>query len=128
VYTLAAFLGIGVALAIGNTIRLAIENRRSEIEIIKLVGATDAFVRRPFLYLGFWYGFGGALVAWILVQFSFLLLGEPIEALMLSYQNQFTLQGLGFGVSLLMFALGSGLGVAGSAVAVSRHLHTIEPT
>lgn len=127
VYTLAAFLAIGVALAIGNTIRLAIENRRSEIEIIKLVGATDAFVRRPFLYLGFWYGFGGALVAWILVQFSFLLLGEPIEALMLSYQNQFTLQGLGFGVSLLMFALGSGLGVAGSAVAVSRHLHTIEP-
>lgn len=127
VSTLAAFLAIGVALAIGNTIRLAIENRRSEIEIIKLVGATDAFVRRPFLYLGFWYGFGGALVAWLLVQGSMILLSGPIEQLLLSYQNQFALQGLGFSVSLLMFVVGSGLGVAGAAIAVSRHLHTIEP-
>ena len=128
VSTLALFLCIGVALAIGNTIRLAIENRRAEIEIVKLVGATDAFVRRPFLYLGFWYGFGGALLAWILVELSFLVLSGPIERLLLSYQNQFSLEGVGFFTTLLMFAAGSLLGVIGAAISVSRHLHTIEPS
>ncbi len=128
VATLAAFLGFGVALAIGNSIRLAIENRRSEIEIVKLVGATDAFVRRPFLYLGFWYGFGGAVVAWVLVQGSLIMLDGPIEQLLLSYQNQFSLEGVGLGATVLMFAVGSGLGVIGAAIAVSRHLHTIEPS
>jgi cell division transport system permease protein len=127
VSTLALFLCIGVALAIGNTIRLAIENRRAEIEIVKLVGATDAFVRRPFLYLGFWYGFGGALIAWLLVQISFLVLSGPIERLLVSYQNQFALEGVGFMATLLMFIAGSLLGVAGAAISVSRHLHTIEP-
>lgn len=128
VYTLAAFLSLGVALAIGNTVRLAIENRRAEIEIIKLVGATDAFVRRPFLYLGFWYGVGGALIAFFLVQGSFVVLSGPIEQLLVSYQNQFDLTGMGFLATLLMFGAGIGLGVSGAALAVSRHLHTIQPS
>ncbi len=127
VYTLAIFLSLGVALAIGNTVRLAIENRRAEIEVIKLVGATDAFVRRPFLYLGFWYGMGGAIIAWILVQASFFVLSGPIEQLLVSYQNQFDLKGMGLPATLLMFGVGIGLGIAGAALAVSRHLHTIEP-
>jgi cell division transport system permease protein len=127
VYTLAVFLSLGVALAIGNTVRLAIENRRDEIEIVKLVGATDAFVRRPFLYLGFWYGVGGALIAWILVQGSLLVLSSPIQQLLVSYQNQFGLQGIGLAATLFMFAVGIGLGVGGAGLAVSRHLHTIEP-
>ena len=114
--------------AIGNTVRLAIENRRAEIEIIKLVGATDAFVRRPFLYLGFWYGIGGALIAFFLVQGSFVVLSGPIEQLLVSYQNQFALTGMGFLATLLMFGAGVGLGVGGAALAVSRHLHTIEPS
>tara|TARA_R110002073_G_scaffold4917_23_gene31229 strand:+ start:8378 stop:9334 length:957 start_codon:yes stop_codon:yes gene_type:complete len=126
--TLGLFLSLGVVLAIGNTIRLAIENRRAEIEIIKLVGATDAFVRRPFLYLGFWYGFGGALVAWIMVQLSLLVLSGPIKQLLDSYQNQFSLEGLGFVTTFGLFTVGISLGVAGAAIAVSRHLHTIEPT
>lgn len=128
VATLGLFLALGVVLAIGNTIRLAIENRRSEIEIIKLVGATDAFVRRPFLYLGFWYGFGGALIAWLMVQVSLGVLGEPIQQLLDSYQNQFVLRGMGVLASLSLFAVGIGLGVGGASIAVSRHLHTIEPT
>ena len=128
VATLGLFLALGVVLAIGNTIRLAIENRRSEIEIIKLVGATDAFVRRPFLYLGFWYGFGGALFAWLMVQVSLGVLGSPIQQLMDSYQNQFVLEGMGLFASLSLFLVGIGLGVAGAAIAVSRHLHTIEPS
>lgn len=128
VTTLGLFLSLGVVLAIGNTIRLAIENRRAEIEIIKLVGATDAFVRRPFLYLGFWYGFGGALIAWVMVQLSLLVLSGPIEELLDSYQNQFSLGGLGPATTFFLFAVGIGLGVAGASIAVSRHLHTIEPT
>lgn len=128
VITLSLFLGLGVVLAIGNTIRLAIENRRSEIEIVKLVGATNAFVRRPFLYLGFWYGFGGALVGWIMVQASLLVLETPIQQLLASYQNQFVLQGMGVGATLVLFLVGIGLGVAGAFIAVSRHLHTIEPS
>jgi cell division transport system permease protein len=127
VATLGLFLALGVVLAIGNTIRLAIENRRSEIEIIKLVGATDAFVRRPFLYLGFWYGFGGALIAWLMVQISLGVMSAPIQELLDSYQSEFGLRGMGFAASLSLFLVGIGLGVAGSAIAVSRHLHTIEP-
>ena len=61
----AALLGLGVMVIVGNTIRLDIQNRRDEIEVTKLVGGSDAFVRRPFLYNGFWYGLGGAVTAWI---------------------------------------------------------------
>ena len=84
VTALSCFLGLGVLLSIGNTIRLAIENRRAEIEVVKLVGGTDSFVRRPFLYLGFWYGAGGAMMAWVLVEVSFLFLSGPVERLMAS--------------------------------------------
>src|SRR5690606_15118606 len=62
-----AVLAVGVIVIVGNTIRLDIQNRRPEIEVTKLVGGSDAFVRRPFLYSGFWYGIGGAVIAWIIV-------------------------------------------------------------
>jgi cell division transport system permease protein len=127
VSALSFFLGLGVLLSIGNTIRLAIENRRAEIEVVKLVGGTDSFVRRPFLYLGFWYGAGGALMAWLLIESSFLFLSGPIERLMESYNDAFSLSGLGFVNSLFLFAGGSLLGVLGAALAVSKHLHSIEP-
>ena len=59
---------LGVLVIVGNTIRLEIENRRAEIEVTKLVGGSDAFVRRPFLYNGVWYGLGGGLIAWLIVR------------------------------------------------------------
>jgi len=127
VIALSFFLGLGVLLSIGNTIRLAIENRRSEIEVVKLVGGTDSFVRRPFLYLGFWYGIGGALMAWILVEGSFLFLSGPIERLMASYSDTFIMSGLSFVNTLLLLGFGALLGVLGAGIAVSRHLHSIEP-
>ncbi|MBV1876452.1 MAG: permease-like cell division protein FtsX [Pseudomonadales bacterium] len=127
VATLGAFLGLGVLLAIGNTIRLAIENRRAEIEIIKLVGGTDRYVRRPFLYLGFWYGFGGALVAWSMIKLSLLFLSGPVETLLHSYQEVFTLQGLDIAETLALMFVGSLLGIIGAALAVGRHLHQIKP-
>lgn len=128
VLALAIFLGLGVLLSIGNTIRLAIENRRAEIEIIKLVGGTDRFVRRPFLYLGFWYGVGGALFAWLMVQSSLLFLSAPIEDLIYSYRGEFIVKGMGLEDTALLFLTGAGLGIVGAGLAVGRHLHEIEPT
>lgn len=120
-------LALGVLLVIGNTIRLAIENRRSEIEIIKLVGGTDSFVRRPFLYLGFWYGLGGALIAWLLVQGSLVFLSGPVEILAQSYRDDFSLSGLSGRDSLSILIGGAALGILGALIAVSRHLREIEP-
>ena len=127
VWSLSLVLALGVVLIMGNTIRLAIENRRQEIEVIKLFGATDSFVRRPFLYLGFWYGFGGATIAMILLQSSLVFLAEPVELLAQSYRNDFALQGPGAGGVLFLLLMGSLLGIAGALVAVSRHLRLIEP-
>ena len=128
VTALGGFLCLGVLLVIGNTIRLAIENRRAEIEVVKLVGGTDGFVRRPFLYLGFWYGLGGALTAWLLVALSLLFLAVPVELLLASYQGEFVVTGLGFGESLALLAIGGSLGVVGAMLAVGRHLSRIEPS
>ena len=127
VTALAIVLGLGVMLIMGNTIRLAIENRRQEIEVIKLVGGTDAFVRRPFLYLGFWYGLGGAVTAFFLLQTSLYFLATPVEMLAQSYRDDFALQGPGFLGNLLLLVAGSILGIIGSVLAVSRHLADIEP-
>jgi cell division transport system permease protein len=127
VSALAIVLGLGVMLVMGNTIRLAIENRREEIEVIKLVGGTDAFVRRPFLHLGFWYGLGGAVMAFFLLQTSLYFLSTPVEMLAQSYRDDFALQGLGFLGNMLLLFGGSILGITGSVLAVSRHLVDIEP-
>ena len=128
VTALAIVLALGVLLIMGNTIRLAIENRRQEIEVVKLVGGTDAFVRRPFLYLGFWYGLGGALFAFLLLQTSLFFLSTPVELLAQSYRDDFALEGPGLTGSLVLLVAGSMLGVLGAVVAVSRHLSEIEPT
>ena len=114
-------------MSIGNTIRLAIENRRSEIEVVKLVGGTDSFVRRPFLYLGFWYGAGGAVLAWIMVEGSLVFLSGPVNRLIQSYNDAFSLLGLGLVMTLVLVVGGGLLGVLGAAIAVRRHLHEIEP-
>ena len=66
-FALGIALALGVLLVIGNTIRLAVENRRDEIVVVKLVGGTNGYVRRPFLYTGLWYGVAGGLLAWLLV-------------------------------------------------------------
>ncbi|MEX1031837.1 MAG: permease-like cell division protein FtsX [Cellvibrionaceae bacterium] len=128
VAALGALLALGVLLVIGNTIRLAIESRRDEIVIVKLVGATDAFVRRPFLYTGFWYGFGGGLLAWLLLMAGVQWLSSPVAQLADLYRSDLRLQGLN-GWESLALLLGSGiLGLLGASLAVSKHLHTIEPT
>ncbi|MEH6548632.1 MAG: permease-like cell division protein FtsX [Pseudomonadales bacterium] len=124
---LALMLALGVLLVMGNTIRLAIENRRDEIVVTKLVGATDAFVRRPFLYTGWWYGLGGGLAAWIIVVVALLWLGGAVARLVGLYGGDFALLLPGPMQSLALL-LGAGiLGLLGAWLAVTRHLGAIEP-
>jgi len=118
---------VGVLLVIGNTIRLTIESRRDEIVIIKLVGGTNAFVRRPFLYTGFWYGLIGALLAWLMLQVGIEVLTSPVRNLAELYQSDFQLQGLGVLGSLVLVGFGVLVGWVGAWMAVGRHLDGIQP-
>ncbi|MCM8855028.1 MAG: permease-like cell division protein FtsX [Candidatus Thiodiazotropha sp.] len=128
VVVLAALLGMAVLLIIGNTIRLEIQNRRTEIEITKLIGATNAFIRRPFLYTGFWYGLFGGIIAWLLVAISITLLSGPIAQLANLYQSAFDLSSLGISTVLTLLLGSALLGLIGSWLAVGRHLNAIEPS
>jgi len=127
IWVLAAMLSLSVLLVVGNTIRLAIQNRRDEIEIIKLIGGTDAFIRRPFLYTGFWYGLSGGILSWLLVTLSIWLLSEPVSQLATLYDSNYSLSSLDFLGSLTLLGVSILLGLVGSWIAVSRHLHAIEP-
>ncbi len=127
VLAVGALLVLGVILILGNTIRLAIENRREEIVVVKLVGGSNPFVRRPFLYTGLWYGVGGGFFAALLVSLALWFLRAPVAELARLYQSEFTLQGLGIMGGLNLVVLGGLLGLAGAWLAVSRHLAEIEP-
>jgi len=127
IWVLAAMLSLSVLLVVGNTIRLAIQNRRDEIEIIKLIGGTDAFIRRPFLYTGFWYGLSGGILSWLLVTLSIWLLSGPVSQLATLYDSDYSLSSLDLSSSLILLGLSISLGLAGSWLAVSRHLHAVEP-
>ena len=123
----AALFALGILVIVGNTLRLDIENRRDEIEVTKLVGGSDAFVRRPFLYSGAWYGLGGGLIAWLVVAVVILILGEPVRRIAGLYGSNYALQGLGgAGVGALMIG-GIALGWLGSYIAATRELRGIEP-
>jgi cell division transport system permease protein len=124
----AGLLGTGVVLIVGNTIRLDILNRRAEIEVMKLVGASDGFARRPFLYSGIWYGLGGGLMALTVVALAAVILAKPVESLARLYGSQFRLRGLGFTTGVLVLALAAGLSWLGSWLAATRHIRAIEPT
>ncbi len=121
-------LGVGVVLIVGNTIRLDILNRRAEIEVMKLVGATDRFARRPFLYSGLWYGLGGGILALILVGIAAAVLAGPVEKLAGLYGSQFHLHGLKFTSGLAVLAVAMALAWLGSWLAATRHIRGIEPT
>jgi len=127
VMALALLLSLGVLLAIGNTIRLAIENRREEIIITKLVGGNNGFVRRPFLYSGGWYGFFGGVLACIIVSLAFASISGSVARLAALYHGEFELLGLGFTGNLQLLLLSTVLGLFGAWLAVGRHLSAIEP-
>lgn len=122
---LAGVLALAVLLIVGNTIRLAIINRRAEIEINLLFGATNAFVRRPFLYSGLLHGAAGALLAWLLLALALRAMSGPVARLADLYGSAFVLAGLSGRAVGVLFACGALLGLVGSWVAVHRHLREL---
>lgn len=127
VWVLAVLLGLAVVVIISNTVRLAIMGRTHEIEVVKLVGGTDRFIRRPFLYQGFVQGALGAVTAVVLVALCVEALRGPITALVSAYGSGYRVLGLSWGTAAALFALGSGLGWLASRWSVGRHLKEIEP-
>jgi cell division transport system permease protein len=123
----AAALGVGVLAVIGNTIRLEIQGRRAEIEVTKLVGGSNAFVRRPFLYTGMLYGLGGALLAWGMVAVAVLVLSAPVATLARLYGSRYLLRGPSPDDIGILLGTGVVLGWLGAWIAAARHLRDIEP-
>lgn len=127
VVLLGVLLALGLVLVIGNTVRMAIAERRAEIVVVKLVGATDAYVARPFLYTGLWYGVGGALVALLFTALGLWLLDTPVQRLLTSYDSSFRMQGLGLTGGFWVVLGTALLGLLGAWISVLRHLRHIEP-
>ena len=124
---IAAVLALAVIVVVGNTIRLDIENRREEIVVMKLIGAPDSFIRRPFLYTGLWYGVAGSIIGFVIVQGTLLALAGPSRRLASLYDSGFTIAGPGALDVLVMFGAGILLGWLGAFWTVSRHMSKIEP-
>lgn len=125
---IAILLCLSVVLIIGNTIRLAILNQKDAIAVMKLVGATDDFIQRPFLYAGVWYGVLGGFVASICVAILASYLSGALRQLTNLYQSQFVLSGLNFFEIMLLQLIAIGLGLLGSFISVRQHIRAIEPT
>ena len=125
VWILAGLLAVGVILVMGNTIRLHIAQRRDEIDVASLVGATRAFIRRPFLYQGLFQGAVAGVLAWMIVAVTVSVLQGPVERLAELYGTRFHLLGLSSGQGLVLIVASALLGWLGSRLAVGRHLdHT----
>jgi len=127
VIIISLLFSFAVLLIIGNTIRLDIQNRYQEIIVTKLIGATNAFIRRPFLYSGVWYGLFGGLLSWLIVELSIIVLSGQFDSLSLLYQSQYTIITFSFSDFLIITGCSTLLGLAGSWLAVARHLNEIEP-
>lgn len=125
---LGVLLIIALLLVMANTIRLAIESRRDEILVIKLVGGTDAFVRRPFLYIGVLYGLLAGVLAWILLALGLAWLNVTVERVASLYQSEFALFGMPWSDGLALVFGSMVLGLAGAWLAVGQHVRAIEPS
>jgi cell division transport system permease protein len=122
-----SLLGVAIVVIIGNTIRLDIQNRREEIEVTKLIGASNAFVRRPFLWSGLWYGLFGGLLAVGMVYYGLYLLAPSVARLAGLYQSGIAVTNLAPTEALAVVGIGMALGLIGSWFAAARHMRRIEP-
>ena len=127
-WVVASLLGLGALLVVGNTVRLDIQGRAEEIAIVQLLGATDGFVRRPFLYLGAWYGLAAGLLALALVALATLALRAPLALLADSYGGGSVLPGIDPGVAMLLLAGATALGWFGAWLAAGHQLRLARPS
>lgn len=127
VYAIAVLLLAGAILVIGNTIRLLIMDKKSEIEVMKLVGATDGFIQRPFLYTGIWLGFFAGILAFLVIELMLWWLEGALARVTSLYQSQFHFAALTFSEFGSLLAIGITLGFIGSYLAVRSHIRAIEP-
>lgn len=125
---LAALLGLGALLVVGNTVRLDIQARREEIGVLQHLGASDGFIRRPFLYLGAWYGLGAGLVAIALLSAAALALRTPLAELAASYGSHFALSGFDPVAALAVVAGAALLGWLGAGIVTGHYLRQTRPT
>lgn len=116
-----------VFLIVGNTLRLQVQNQKDEIQVMKLVGATDSFILRPYLYTGVWYGLIGGIVAWVLTAIVTILLDDAVAKLASLYDSSFRLVGLRWDETLILLMTASFLGLLAARLSAGRHLKEIEP-
>lgn len=118
---------MAASLIIGNTLRLQVLNHKEQIQVMKLVGATDSFILRPYVYMGMWLAIGGALLAWIVTFSISMLLDTAVVKLAVLYGSNFRLNGLGFDETFLLFLIAGLIGVSAARLAAGKHLIEIEP-
>lgn len=128
VWIVSGLLITAVLLITSNTIRLNILSHRAEIEVLKLVGATNAFVQRPFLYTGFWYGIIGGLLAWLVSGIMLYWMEDAVLNLAQLYQTEFAIQGLMVGEVAILLMTAIAMGLASAAVSVNYYIAKIEPS
>lgn len=124
---LMALLGLATLLVVGNTVRMDIQARAEEIAVVQLMGASDGFVRRPFLYTGFWYGILGGVLAVLAVGIVELVVHAPLLELLASYQNRFSLHGFGWRDAMMVVSASAVLGWLGAWIVSTRHLFAGRP-
>lgn len=127
VMLVSCLLGFAVTFITGNTIRLELQNRQDEVFISKLVGATHAFIQRPFLYTGFWLGFIAGFLGWLIMTIMLLILETPVEKLSTLYNSSFELLFFSFSEFLLLLIISAMLAVLGSWAVLHYQLRRIKP-
>jgi cell division transport system permease protein len=127
VATLAVLMISAVFLIVGNTLRFTVLAHKEEIQVMKLIGATDSFILRPYLYSGMWFGLIGSVLAWLLTAIITVLLNGAVDDLSMLYDSQFHLIGLNWDESLLLVMLGIFLGYTAARLSARKHLKEIEP-
>ncbi len=125
--SIAILLLLAVVLIVGNTIRFSVLSHKEEIQVMKLIGATDSYIMRPYLYSGIWYGFMSAMLTWLLTATMVMILGQAVASLTLVFDSPFRLVGLNWDESLILLLLGSFLGLLAANISTRRHLKEIEP-
>jgi cell division transport system permease protein len=125
--SLSLLMFAAVFLIVGNTLRFNVLANKEEIQTMKLIGATDSFILRPYLYTGMWFGVLGAIIAWLATTVMTFVMNSAVEDLAALYDSQFRLNGLNWDESLLLIITGSLIGCIAARISAQRHLKEIEP-